>query len=364
MNSPDNGVHECQSRIPKKHGLHRDNSFRNMAGIARVCQACLRPRVSQFSLVPTGRAGFATCAFTVPSRGPTPEQTLFVAGLNEGKFFGQDSAEETLKLVERVAQHSPEYTLLFGISDRRLAELEQDNKVKQGRLTPSRDLEGRLHCEMVPVLQAGMVDKRPRKHVGRSVFTDQVHVAWLLWKNPQEARKVYWAFWRQRHYKDAEARSFWAKHFPVSSYGYFEERAHIIAIRATEHMMALRKQFDVGGTAESSSPEPTKPDNKEMNNSTVLVVNNDIYDLVVQHLNDFLGKDAPENFNSQEFARKLRDTAEELCQDIIDLTPLLVFVYVILPLLIFQFFFNAGQYYLKQSGMLEQLMMGESSRRL
>ncbi|CAL1134684.1 unnamed protein product [Cladocopium goreaui] len=344
MNSPDNGVHECQSRIPKKHGLHRDNSFRNMAGIARVCQACLRPRVSQFSLVPTGRAGFATCAFTVPSRGPTPEQTLFVAGLNEGKFFGQDSAEETLKLVERVAQHSPEYTLLFGISDRRLAELEQDNKVKQGRLTPSRDLEGRLHCEMVPVLQAGMVDKRPRKHVGRSVFTDQVHVAWLLWKNPQEARKVYWAFWRQRHYKDAEARSFWAKHFPVSSYGYFEERAHIIAIRATEHMMALRKQ--------------------EMNNSTVLVVNNDIYDLVVQHLNDFLGKDAPENFNSQEFARKLRDTAEELCQDIIDLTPLLVFVYVILPLLIFQFFFNAGQYYLKQSGMLEQLMMGESSRRL
>ena len=38
MNSPDNGVHECQSRIPKKHGLHRDSSFRNMAGIARVCQ--------------------------------------------------------------------------------------------------------------------------------------------------------------------------------------------------------------------------------------------------------------------------------------------------------------------------------------
>jgi len=315
-----------------------------MAGIAKVCQACLRPRLVQFSLLPTGRARFATTAFTVPSRGKAPEQTLFVAGLNEGKFFGQDSAEETLKLVERVAQHSPEYTLLFGLSDRRLAEMEQENKVKQGRLTPSRELEGRLHCEMIPVLQAGMVDKRPRKHVGRSVFTDQVHVAWLLWKNPQEARKVYWAFWRRNYYKDAEARSFWSTHFPVSSYGYFEERAHIIAIRATEHLMALRKQ--------------------EMGNSTVLVVNNDVYDLVIQHLNDFLGKDAPENFNSQDFARKLRDTAEELCQDIIDLTPVLVFVYVILPLLIFQFFFNAGQYYLKQSGLLEQLLMGDSARRL
>ena len=47
----------------------------------------------------------------------------------------------------------------------------------------------------------------------------------------------------------------------------------------------------------------------------VLVVNNDIYDLVVKHLEDFLGKDAPANLNSQEFARKLRDTAEELCQE-------------------------------------------------
>ena len=36
----------------------------------------------------------------------------------------------------------------------------------------------------------------------------QVHVAWLLWKNPQEARKVYWAFWRQRHYKAGEWSAF------------------------------------------------------------------------------------------------------------------------------------------------------------
>ena len=37
--------------------------------------------------------GFATCAFTVPSRGTTPEQTLFVAGINEGKFFGQEMGD-------------------------------------------------------------------------------------------------------------------------------------------------------------------------------------------------------------------------------------------------------------------------------
>lgn len=32
----------------------------------------------------------------------------------------------------------------------------------------------------------------------------------------------------------------------------------------------------------------------------------------------------PRDFRNQDFARKLRDTAEELCQDIIDLTPVLV----------------------------------------
>ncbi|CAK8985261.1 unnamed protein product [Durusdinium trenchii] len=258
--------------------------------------------------------------------------------------FRQDSAEEALKLLERVAQNNPEYTLLFGVSQERLAEMERENKVKQGRLTPSRDLEGRKHCEMIPVMQAGMVDKRPRTPVGRHVYTDQVHVAWMLWKTPQEARKMYWLFWKRHAYKDAEARRFWSKHLPASAYCYFEERAHVIAIRTTEHIMALRKQ--------------------EKGNSTVLVVNNDIYDLVLKYLNDFLDKGAPEKLHSQEFARQLRETQEQLLQDaVIDLTPVLAFVYVILPLLIFQFFFNAGQHYLKQSGTLERLWYGDGPSR-
>ena len=112
----------------------------------------------------------------------------------------------------------------------------------------------------------------------------QVHVAWLLWKNPQEARKVYWAFWRRNYYKvgeknlsgaefcpfffflggatfsmkdnalqvnstcfsslmkhfflghghfplaylgfvkDAEARSFWSTHFPVLTSGHLSQK--------------------------------------------------------------------------------------------------------------------------------------------
>ena len=288
---------------------------------ARSCRQVRVPRL----LVPREPRGFATNAFTVPSRDSTPEQTLFVVGLNEGKFFGQDSAEEALKLVERIAQHNSEYTLLLGVPERRLAEMEEFHKVgrcvcvcflggypfwggvqsetnreshflgvlrkdththtawisisflvslknlnlflatglflskerkselhgglplpfpqvKQQRLTPSRELEGSLHCEMIPIMQAGMVDKRPRKAVGRSVYTDQTHVAYMLWKQPREAVRVYWAFWRRKQYKDLEARKFWSKYFPVASRCYFEERAQIIAIRATEHVMALRKQ--------------------------------------------------------------------------------------------------------------------------
>ncbi|OLP93183.1 Retrovirus-related Pol polyprotein from type-2 retrotransposable element R2DM [Symbiodinium microadriaticum] len=69
----------------------------------------------------------------VPAQNSTPEQTLFVAGLNEGKFFGQDGAEEALKMVERIADHSPKYTLLFGIPERRYENLEQDHRTKDGR---------------------------------------------------------------------------------------------------------------------------------------------------------------------------------------------------------------------------------------
>jgi len=283
-------------------------------------------------------------AFTVPARESAPEQTLFVAGLNEGKFFGQDGAEETLKMVERVAEHSPQYTLLFGIPERRLAGMEQEHKTKQGRLTPSRQLEGLRHCELIPVMQAGMVDKRPRKAIGRSVYTDQVHVAWMLWKHPKEAVNIYWAFWRRKNYKDAEARKFWKTHFPASAPCYYEERAHIIAIRAVEHLMALR--------------------NKDLSHATVLVVNNDIYDLVIQYLSEYIGKDAPEKFKTQDFSRQLRDTAEQLCQDVADLTPVLVFVYGILPLCVLQFIFLAGQYYLKKSGLLDDLFPSRQDSRL
>jgi len=288
--------------------------------------------------------GFATTAFTVPAQNSTPEQTLFVAGLNEGKFFGQDGAEEALKMVERIADHSPKYTLLFGIPERRYENLEQDHRTKDGRLTPSRQLEGIRHCEMIPIMQAGMVDKCPRKPIGRSVYTDQVHVAWMLWTHPREALKVYWAFWRRKNYKDRESCKFWMTHFPASAPMFFEERAHIIAIRAIEHIMELRKQ--------------------DLSHATVLVVNNDIYDLVVSQLTEYMGKDAAEKFNSQDFLRQLRDNADHLCQDVIDLTPLLVFVYGILPLCVAQFLFLGGKYYLKKSGLLDDYMASNVDQRL
>mmetsp|Transcript_89758 Transcript_89758/g.159573 ORF Transcript_89758/g.159573 Transcript_89758/m.159573 type:complete len:324 (-) Transcript_89758:22-993(-) len=291
----------------------------------------------------SGRATFATSAYTVPSKGSTPEQTLFVVGLNEGKFFGQDSAEEALKLVEHVATASPEYTLLFGISEPELTELESDHKVKSGRLTPSRELEGKMLAEHVPIVQAGMVDKRPRRAVGRNEQTTKSHVSYLLWTHPREAVNVYWAYWRRKQYKDIEKRKFWSKTFPVSATAYFEERAALIAIRATEHVAALRAQ--------------------ESRNSTVLVVNNDIYDLVLQELNDMLGKDATEKLNTQKFSRKLRERAGDLCQDILDLWPLLFFIYFMVPLTIVHWFVLGADYYIKKSGVIDELLGKREARR-
>ena len=47
----------------------------------------------------------------------------------------------------------------------------------------------------------------------------QVHVAWLLWKNPQEARKVYWAFWRRNYYKVGEKNLSGAQFCPFFFWG-------------------------------------------------------------------------------------------------------------------------------------------------
>lgn len=256
--------------------------------------------------------------------------------MNEGKFFGQDSAEEALKLVEHVATASPEYTLLFGISEHDIADIESEYKVKNGRLTPSRELEGKPFCEHVPIVQAGMVDKRPRRAVGRFYRTTQSHISWLLWRNPREAVNVYWAYWRRKQYKDMEKRKFWSKIFPESATAFFEERAELIAIRATEHVAALRAQ--------------------ESRSSTVLVVNNDIYDLVLQHLSETLGKDAVEKLNTQKFSRKLRERAGDLCQDIIDLWPLLFFTYFMVPLCVLQFFGLGANYYTKKSGLIDEVL--------
>jgi len=246
---------------------------------------------------------------------------LFVVGLNEGKFFGQDSAEEGLKLLERIAEHGPTYQLLFSLSERELNQIEAENKVANNRLTPSRDLEGDRNSEFIPIVQAGMVDKRPRRHLGRILRTTQSHVAWLLWKHPREAVKLYWAYRRRKDYKDAACQRFWSEHFPISASAYFDERAELVAIRAVEQLAVVHAQGRSGA-------EPA---------TSVLVVGNDIFRLVCTHLSPMLDEEAHVKLGDAAFSRNLRDRASELCLDVPDLTPLLVFVYLGLPLLAIQF---------------------------
>jgi len=273
----------------------------------------------------TGRRGFSTAAFTVPAQGDAPEQALFVVGLNEGKFFGQDGAEEGLKLLERIADHDPKYHLLFGLTDTELREMEEEFKVEKRKLTPSRELEKERNCEFIPLMQAGMVDNRPRLAIGRALRTTQAHVAWRLWKQPREAVKLYWAFWRRKKYKDAERCSFWSKHFPLSARAYFEDRADLVAIRAVEHLVARRLQGQQG--------------------TALVIVNNELFSAVVNRLGLFLDKDAANKLGSPELSRQLRDHAGELCADVPDLTSLLVFVYIGIPLLLLQQGYLALEYF-------------------
>jgi len=288
-----------------------------------------------------GQRRSASTVFNVKARaGETSgEQTLFIVGLNEGKFFGQDSCEEALKLLERIHDHhGSSYQLLFGLRDRELIEIENDHKVKNQRLTPSRDLERARNSEFIPVAQAGMVDKCPRRALGRDLKITQSHVSWQLWKHPRECVKLYWAFWQRKRHKNAACRSFWSQHFPISAYPYFDECAELIAIRAVEQLVGSQRQGKTG--------------------TFVLVVRNELYELIVDRIGLILDG-APEKLHTSDFSRHMRDRATDLCAEIPDLQPLLVFVYGAIPLLVLQYVALGVEQMVEDYGVLEQVLPTE-----
>jgi hypothetical protein len=242
------------------------------------------------------------------------DQTLFIVGLNKGKFFGQDGAEEGLKLLERVADHHPEYHLLFGLNEKELDRLEEDHQVKGGRLTPSRDLAQAENGEAVPIMQAGMVDKRPRRALGRALKTTQGHVAWRLWRNPREVLRLLLVFWRRKQFKDAVSFKFWSENLPLSAHVYYGESAELIAIRTTEHLIAERQKGSPG--------------------STVLTVRSEVFASVAERCRHYLNEDAVEMLADSKFQEELKQNASYLCKDVPDMTPLLVLIYAGLPILL------------------------------
>lgn len=263
-----------------------------------------------------GRRSFATTVFNIPASGPSaPEQTLFVVGLNKGKFFGQDGAEECLKLLERVAEHNPEYHLLVGLNDKEMSVLEEEHKVKNNRLTPSRDLVLTENGEVVPIIQAGMVDKRPCQSLGRALKTTQGHVAWRLWRNPREAIKMYRLFWRRKEHKDAARFKFWSENLPLASHVYFGETAELIAIRTTEHLITQR--------------------NAGVASTTVLTVRNEVFASVAERCRHYIGEDEEglKKLSDPEYSAELKQNAGYLCKDVPDMTPLLCLIYIGFPLL-------------------------------
>lgn len=259
--------------------------------------------------------GFATEAINVrSSSGKKNDQTLFIVGLNSGKFFGQDGAEEGLKLLERVAEHHPDYHLLFGLNEKEFALLESEHQVKGGRLTPSRDLATVKDGEVVPIMQAGVVDKRPRHALGRSLKTTQGHVAWRLWRNPREAIRLYTLFWKRNQHKDTARFKFWSENMPLASHVYFGESSELIAVRTTEHIIAERRKGKPG--------------------STVLTVKNEVFASVVERCRHYLSEEEQvAQLDDHKFSEGLKEKAMALCKDVPEMTPLLVLIYIGFPLL-------------------------------
>jgi hypothetical protein len=256
---------------------------------------------------------FATTAFTIkPVQPSVSEQTLFVVGLNQGKFFGQDGAEEGLKLLERISEHDSQYTLLFGLSQKDLDYLEDEHEVEGGRLTPSRQLAHKLHGEFVPMMQAAKIDKRSRIALSRPLKTTQGHTAWRLWKNPREAVRLYRLYWHRNTYNDVAKYKFWSEKLPSASHVFFAETAEVIVIRTLEQIIADRK--------------------KGIASSIVLTLRNEHFPVVAERLKHYLAEDAAWSLDDPNTPQKLQMHAANLIKDVPDVTCLLVLFYLGVPL--------------------------------
>merc|ERR1711920_698103 len=147
-----------------------------------------------------------------------------------------------------------------------------------------------------------MVDRRPRRALGRGLKITQGHVAWQLWRHPMEV-------------------------------------SQLVAVRATSAMVGAFGQ--------------------EKENTWVLVVSNQFFEPTVERLTQILDASASVKFSSEDFARHLREQATELCVDAPDFTPLLIFVYLGLPVAVLHFSLLAIQRILQELKLTEMVLPPE-----
>merc|ERR1712083_368712 len=78
--------------------------------------------------------------------------------------------------------------------------------------------------------------------------------------------------------------------------------------------------------------------------AVVLIVGNDVFEIINNRLGSLLGDEAADRVASPEFSQELREGATSLCIEVPDLTTLLIFVYVGLPMLTIQFLYLGCQW--------------------
>jgi len=302
------------------------------SGPLRRTPASLQPHWPGLARAPHGESRrFASSFFRVkaPEKG-AHEHAFFVIGIDRNKFFGQDAAEEGLKLLERLVEQDPHYHLVFGLTNASLSQIQDTHHPNNRRLTPSRELENKVHGEFVPLVQAGIIDERPRTAVARDNSLRSNRTCWELLMRPREAVHAYWALWQWKKHVNAQGREFWLRHFPAAANAYFNESAEAIAIQAVDY---VANRYRTGKSG-----------------STVLFVNNDVFAPCVEHLERYLGGSPQEvvaRVNDENLKRELQARAD-MIRTVMTAHPspfaYLLFIYAGIPLFFFHFFCYATFY--------------------
>lgn len=157
------------------------------------------------------------------------ENQVVLVGIKRDRYFGQDSIEEALKVVDSLSsKHSGFFEVLAGIN-------QHEYHLSSASVLKRKNAKG---CFMAPLFDLCFQNRIPISHVGRSVTATSSKLSSVSFSNPLEFYKLLWllAIRSLNALRSQQARSSLRKRIPSYVSTYFDEAGECMALKIIEKL--------------------------------------------------------------------------------------------------------------------------------